>query len=389
MLPAKYIPVIVKQVFRHTTRSLLTIAGVACAMFLYCAIEGMQRGVSAATETSAKDSTLIVYRKDRFCPEASQLPEHYGPLIATVPGVTQVMPMRVMPTSCSTTVDVIVFRGVPVEQFAKTDGPSLEMLSGDIETWVKRRDAALIGEDLATRRGLKVGSSFQAAGLQAYVAGIFRSDNIQDQSVAYVNLRYLQQSRGGKGGEGELGVVTQFRVKIDDPKSLTSIGSAIDDLFRMDQSAPTTTFPEKAFVAQAASAAVEMVKFTRYLALACLAAVLALVANAIVLSVQDRVRDIAILQTLGYRRGLISQMIVAEGLLLSVTGGFAGTIAAWLMATQLGVTISAEGVSIPMLLDGSVVATGFGISIFVGVFASLVPAMQAAKKEIATCFRAV
>ncbi len=389
MLAKKFIPVVIKQVVRHTTRSLLTVAGVGCAMFLFCAIEGMQRGVTAATETSAKDSTLIVYRKDRFCPEASQLPEHYGPLIAKIPGVTQVMPMRVMPTSCATTVDVIVFRGVPVEQFAETDGLKLEILSGDIQTWVKRRDAALIGEDLATRRGLTVGSSFQAAGLQAYVAGIFRSDNIQDQSVAYVNLRYLQQTRGDKGGEGELGVVTQFRVNVDDPKSLDSIASTIDDLFHMDQSAPTQTFPEKAFVAKAAAGAVEMVGFTGYMAMACLAAVLALVANAIVLSVQDRVRDIAILQTLGYRRGLISRMIVAEGLLLSVTGGFAGTIAAWLVATQIGVTISAEGVSIPMLLDGSVVAMGLGISIFVGVFASLVPAMQAAKREIATCFRAV
>ena len=61
----------------------------------------------------------------------------------------------------------------------------------------------------------------------------------------------------------------------------------IDEEFR-HEAEPTQTRPERAFVAQAGSDIVEIVGFTRYLGWGCLAAVLALVANAIVLSVVEQ-----------------------------------------------------------------------------------------------------
>jgi hypothetical protein len=109
--------------------------------------------------------------------------------------------------------------------------------------------------------------------------------------------------------------VTQFAVRVNDPERLEAVARVIDDEFRHDAE-PTQTSPEKAFVAQAGADVVNLVGFTHYLGWGCLIAVLALIANAIVLSVQDRIREHAVLQTLGYRSGLIARMIVAEGLLL-------------------------------------------------------------------------
>src|SRR5689334_16060734 len=77
MVSTKYIPLILKQVWRHRTRSLLTIGGVAVAMFLFISVQAMQQGVREATETTAADTTLIVYRENRFCPATSRLPEYY------------------------------------------------------------------------------------------------------------------------------------------------------------------------------------------------------------------------------------------------------------------------------------------------------------------------
>ena len=57
MLAPKFIPLIWKQVVRHRTRSLLTIAGVATAMFLFTAVQAMQNGVRQATQTTANDTT--------------------------------------------------------------------------------------------------------------------------------------------------------------------------------------------------------------------------------------------------------------------------------------------------------------------------------------------
>src|SRR5687768_550396 len=84
MLSLKYIPLVWKQVIRHRTRTLLTVAGVATAMFLFTAVQAMQAGVHEATQTTAKDTTLVVYRENRFCPATSRLPEYYGDRIAKV-----------------------------------------------------------------------------------------------------------------------------------------------------------------------------------------------------------------------------------------------------------------------------------------------------------------
>src|SRR5919112_265514 len=115
MLRLKYIPLVLKQVTRHRTRTLLTVAGVATAMFLFCAVQAMQSGVEQATQQTAKDTTLVVYRENRFCPATSRLPEYYGERIAKVPGVVGVVPVRIDVTNCRTSLDVVTFRGVPPE----------------------------------------------------------------------------------------------------------------------------------------------------------------------------------------------------------------------------------------------------------------------------------
>jgi putative ABC transport system permease protein len=344
----------------------------------------MQAGVRNATETTAKDTTLVVYRQNRFCPATSRLPEYYGDRIAKIPGVASVVPMKIVVNNCRTSLDVVTFRGVPEEAFVASYVKDFKLLSGSFDDWKNRTDAALLGETLAKRRGLSVGERFDAAGVTVYVAGIARSDEPQDQNVAYVHLPFLQRSSGDR----KLGVVTQFSVKVDDPKNLDQIAAAIDAEFARDPE-PTSTSAEKAFVARAAADVVNLVRFTQYLGWGCLAAVLALVANAIVLSVQDRIKEHAVLQTLGYKGSLIARLIVVEGLLLGVIGGVLGAVAA-VAVTKLGhFSIGADGLSINMTASPGMLATSLIVSASLGILAGLVPAWQASRREITQCFRAV
>lgn len=343
----------------------------------------MQRGVGRATEISAQDTTLVVYREDRYCPIASNLPEHYGARIEKVQGVKRVMPMRIVPTNCRTSLDVVTFRGVPAEKFAAVEAGKFTVLSGDLKTWQRRSDGALVSHDLAGRRNLKTGDRFDAAGVTVFVAGIFKSDLPQDQNVAYVHLPFLQQNAGSR----KLGIVTQFNISVDDPSQMDSVAGQIDELFRNDQE-PTSTYPEKAFVARAASNAIAIIGFTRWLGIGCLAAVIALVGNAIVLSVQDRIREHAILQTLGFSGGLIARLIVTESLVLGLLGGLFGILGAWLANYFGRFSLSSEGVNISMQTEMDVLLSGLLISMALGVLAGLIPAWQASRREIVTCFRA-
>ncbi len=384
MVPLKFIPLVFKQLTRRRIRTLLTLVGVATSMFLFSAVQAMQSGVHEATTATSKETTLVVYRQNRYCPFTSRLPQHYEQRIKAVPGVTGVVPIQIVVSNCRASLDVVTFRGVPAEQAEDVFRKSLRIEEGSIDAWRQRNDAALLGKTLAERRGLKVGDNFQAAAVTVTIAGIVDSDREQDRNVAYVHLPFLQQSAGIR----KLGVVTQFNVTVDDPANLERVGKAIDAEFVSDPD-PTSTSSEQAFVARAAQDVIRVVEFTKYLGWACLLAVLALVANAIVLSVQDRMKEHAVMQTLGYNPAMIGRLVITEGLIVGILGGVLGTaLAAGVLAWRT-MSLTTEGLSISVRSDPWIVITGLGISATLGVFAGLVPAWQASRRQIVDCFRAV
>ena len=383
MIAPKFIPLVFKQVVRYPTRSLLTVGGVATAMFLFVAVQAMQKGVHMATYESAADTTLVVYREDRFCPFTSRLPQYYLHKIEQIDGVRSVVPLKVVVNNCRASLDVVTFRGVPRDRFASQVAPGFDIIEGSVSEWKRRSDSALLGETLAKRRGLKIGDRFDAAGVTSYVAGVIRSDEPQDQNVAYVHLDFLQQTVDRK-----LGVVTQFNVKVDDSDLLDTVAAAIDELFATAEH-PTTTRSEKAFVAYVADDMIELIAFTKYMGWACLVAVLALVGNAIVMSVQNRIKEHAILQTLGYRGELIGRLIVSESIVLALIGGATGALAVLAVIRITSMSLSIDGLSIPIEANSMLFGIGLIIAATLGVLAGLIPAWQASRRPIAHCFRAV
>ncbi len=116
---------------------------------------------------------------------------------------------------------------------------------------------------------------------------------------------------------------------------------------------------------------------------------LALIANAIILSVQGRIAEHALLQTLGYSSRLIAALIVAEGMLLALAGGAVGAAAAVAVARVGSFALSVEGQSIPITAGAGLLASGMVVCAALGVVAGLVPAVRASRRPIAECFRAV
>ncbi len=383
MFSLRYFPLVLKYVVRHRTRSLLTISGVAMAMFLFYSVQAMQQGVVAATEQSADDSTLVVYRQDRYCPYTSNLPQDYARKIARIPGVKSVVPIKIVINNCRTSLDSVAFRGVPDDAFDRGFLDRGLIVDGSLEQWKRRTDAAIVGERLAARRGLKVGDRIELAGLAVSVAGILRSREPQDQNVAYVHLGFVQRSAGA-----DPGIVTQFNVVVQDPSLMESVATAVDAEFRNAQE-PTSTWSQKSFVARATKDIIEIVGFARWLGWGSLVCVFALVANAILLSVRERIQDHAVMETLGYTPSLIAQLVVLEGVLLSVSGALIGLLGGVLLTSLGTFSLSVEGLSINLQAGTGWILIGLATSVFMGALAGFYPAWQASRREIAACFRAV
>jgi len=363
------------QLVRHRVRSLLTVLGVASGMFLFTAVETLQRSLAKATEETAADTTLVVYRQNRFCPSASRLPEHYADEIRRIPGVRDVIPVQIVVNNCGASLDVITFRGVPDDQLAKF-APEIEVIEGSMEEWQKRGDGALLGQVFAQRRGLKPGDRFDGAGVTVTVAGILRSPFPQDNNVAYVKLPFLQ--RASKAG---LGVVTQFNVRTHSSADLKPVAQAIDERFHSD-AAPTDTRPEKAFFAETAAELIELIGFTRWLGIGAVLAVTALVANALLLIVRGRVKENAVLRTLGYPGRAIACLVVGEGGMLGLIGGVAGVGLSAAFLRWQSFTMGNEGQTLAIQPDAAVIATGIVAALALGILASLWPAWQAVTQSI-------
>ncbi len=370
----------VKQLWRHPVRSILTILGVSTGMFLFASVESMQESMRLATETTAVDNVLVVYRENRFCPFTSRLPESYMRRIEDIDGVTEVVPIKVVVNNCGTSLDVVTFRGIPTN---KVDSMSkdFQYLSGSLNEWKKRSDAAIIGEALATRRSLTAGDKFDAAGITATVAAVIQSDNPQDANAAYVHLDFVQQASGSG-----LGSVTQFNVRVKESALMPEIAKKIDTEFKVDQD-PTVTRPEKAFVAKTAGNLLELIEFTRLVGLAAVLAVAGLVSNTILLTVRGRVKENAILQTIGYGDVNISYLVIIEGVLLGLIGGVVGISSASLLINYGGLALSGEGLSIVFKTSATVIVSGLIISLIIGLIAGIIPAIMASRQKIVNSLR--
>ena len=151
--------------------------------------------------------------------------------------------------------------------------------------------------------------------------------------------------------------------------------------------AATTTRRKGAFQASALADLVDLIGFAHWLGYACVALVLSLVATTTVMSVQDRIREHAILQTRGLRPARVFRLVIAESLLMCVVGGVLGTATALAVLASGGMAVGAEGVTISFRPSWQLAAMGITVSLAVGILAALVPAFQAARTQIVSALR--
>jgi len=365
---------------RRPLRTLLTVLGVASAMLLFVLVESLAAGLDSALTGSEAARTLIVYRQNRYCPQTSFLPERYQRLIAEVPGVTSVLPLKVFLSNCRASLDIVVFQGAPPEELLRAR--PLEIIAGDAARFTRESDGALVGREFATRRGLAPGDRFRFGGIDVNVAGVFRSSEPVEEGVVLTHLEYLQRA----GPVDRLGTVTQFEVRIDDPAHGAEIAREIDARLRTAEE-PTDTRPKLAFLETATRDLREILRFGRWLALACVAVVLALVANTVLMSVQERVKEFGVFRTLGYRPSRVVALVLGEALWIAAAGAALGLAAALLVIRTQHLSIGLEGVPVAFLLSGSVVARGALAALGAALLAAALPAWNAGRREIVASLR--
>ena len=371
---------VLKTLWRHHTRTLLTVTGAAVAMFVFCFVGSVQEGLQRLTTGADADRSLIVFQENRFCPTSSRLPEDYSRKIREVRGVRDVMPIQVWTNNCRASLDIVVFNGAAPDQIQATR--PIKLVQGSWTAFGARRDAAIVGRNVAQRRELNVGDQFSIGDLSVNVAGVFRSTVPSEENLIYTSLEFLQYTRGLDA----VGLVTQHEVLLTDDADPDLVASEIDEILRAGPVA-TTTRRKGAFQASTLSDLVDLIGFAHWLGYACVGLVLSLVATTTVMSVQDRIKEYAVLQTIGVRPMRAARLVLAESTILCGIGGVAGTGLALGILSVGGFAIGAEGATIAFRPSWWLAGSGTMISVAVGVVAGLAPAIQAATVPIVNALR--
>lgn len=376
----RFAPYVLKSLWRHRARSVLTVSGAAVAMFVFCFVASVQEGLERLANDEDAQRTLIVFQENRFCPTSSRLPEDYARRIKELPGVRDVMPVQVWTNNCRASLDIVVFNGAPPRQLRQAR--DLTLLSGSWEQFQSRRDAGIVGRNVAARRSLKAGDQFSIGDLAIRVAGVFSSPVPAEENLIYTSLEFLQYT-------GELdaaGLVTQHEVYLTGDADPDEVASAIDQTLRAGPVA-TTTRRKGEFQTSTLSDLVDLIGFAHWLGYACVGLALALVATTTVMSVQDRIKEHAVLRTLGLRPARVFRIVVAESLLLCFIGGVLGTALALAALGFGGMAVGAEGVTIAFRPSLRLAILGMIVSALVGVAAGLIPSLQAARAPIVDSLR--
>ena len=187
-------------------------------------------------------------------------------------------------------------------------------------------------------------------------------------NVVYLNLRYLQDILDNHGR------VSFIYIKAKDTSFIPEISREAEALFR-NYPVEITAVTQKSFM----DSIVDMIKAIliafKFIGWVAIISTFLLVANCIAISIRERTTEIGVMRVLGFSRSKILALVLAESTGVALGGGMAGALLGYLLPTFYHITIPA---AVPLHVDpnGSLVAYGFLISIFIGFFGGIFPALN-------------
>lgn len=379
----KFLKIVARNLVRSKTRTFLTLIGIGVSMFIFSVLIGLDQGVRRMIESTGGEDVLIVFEKYKACPPYSRLPVHYAADIEAMPHVESVMPVRFLLSVCGTTTELVAVHGVEPDKLRNL--VDIQINEALYAEFAGERGAAIVGRGAAEQFGWQVGQQVslpQLRGVSFMVRGIFSAPGSSLEQVVMVDREYLERSID------EVGQATLIMVKVDDPDNVDALAAMIDNNFATYDHA-TNSGPSNSFVAGQISAFRELVGFSQLVAYLALVLLLAAVANAMSMSVRDRMREIAVMKLLGYDSLQVGDLVIFEAGLLGVGASALGVGAAGMLFRLGNYNISVEGFTVQPELPVDLLLIAGGCGVLLSLLGAWLPARRAAQRPIVLALKGV
>jgi len=385
----RLLPLVLKNVFRKKTRTLLTVASIVLPLLVICLMGTFLRALDRPDPARTRGMFRLVVRHKVSL--TNFLPLTYREKIAQLPGV-------------AAATDFSWFGGFYKDRSARNvfarfavDKPTFlqvfddaEVVAGSREDFLADRAGCLVGKNIADKFGWKLGDKIVLHGdafpvnPELTIRGIYWLKD-GTSATCFFDRKYLEEAV--PFFQGYLGTVW---VKAKDGAAAEMLPGQIDAMFE-NSPYPTKTETEKQFQMGFVSMMGNVKLLIGGIATVIVCVIVLIVANTMAMTARERVTEIAVLRTLGFQRGTILFLVLAESLVIGLAGGLLGV--GLFLVLEPGMQRGMAMGPMATMAGGfqiypEILALGFAVAVGVGIFAGVFPAIRSAQRSIVEGLRA-
>lgn len=381
MLPLRYV---LRSIGRRPVRAILTMGGIALAIFLSVAMFGLSRGLMACTRAGASPDTVIALSSGAESMEFSAIDPSDVAILRSASLVQQpgleplVSPESLLSTFIGFSDPTREARRGVVRGVLPIAAQVHRQVRVEQGRWPQRGFEVMVGRLAATKLAippaeLAAGRTVTFEGQAWTVVGMFSAGGASFEAEVWAHLDDVQVA----AKRTDYSAVVMRTANVEQREDLIEELTLRTDI-------RVTARSEEDYYAEAAArlkpvTAVSWAMTALLVAGACFVGM-----NTMAASILGRMREVGVLMTLGYRRRAVMGAFLAETLIVSALGGGIGA--------GFALTLDHLPLRIPMgafrfAIDAETIAAGFGLALAIGMLGALAPLLRVWRLPIVDSFR--
>lgn len=380
----KYLPLIWAELFRRKTRTTLTLLSILAAFLLFGLLNGVRDSFAQAGQSAAGAERLQTGSRLSFI---QSLPMALHARIAQVEGVEEVTYANWFGGA---------YQDPRNQIFSFAVAPNYLDLYPEISVDPKQREAfdntrtgVLVGEALMERFDWEVGQRIPlqstifpnrdgSKNWEFDIVGVLSATD-KKSGGWYDQMLMLQWKYFDESTPYNQGQAGWYVSRVADASQADRVAKAIDAL-SANSANETKTQTEQAATASWMKQMADIGLIVGSIMGAVFFTLLLLTGNTMAQAVRERIPELAVLKTIGFRDGSVLGLVLAESVVLVLIGGVLGLG----LAAALGPMVSAGSggvISLPPISASSWLL-GLGLMIAIGLLVGLLPALRAMRLDI-------
>lgn len=372
-----------KSLFRNKTRAILLVLSIMTAFLIFAVIGAFSRALNSGVETAAADR-LVTLNAINF---TLTMPYAYWGRVDQVEGVQAVTHASWFGGYYQEPRNFVQSFAVDMESYFQVY-PELVPVEGDMETLLARNDCAAIGRDLLQQYEWTQGQRIPLTsniwskpdGSRVWDLELCLVFDAEDQDVPtnYMMLQYDYYNESLAFNRDQIGWMI---LTTGDPAINDQVGRDIDALFT-NSPAETETSTEAAFGQAFLEQLGNIGLILTLVVSAAFATILMIVGTTMVMAINERTKEVAVMKTLGFSPPRIFTHVLSESVLLSLLGGLIGLGLAALLL--VGVSGALAGQFPGLRMTPTIIGQAVALMILFGLLTGLLPAINAMRTNIVT-----